>query len=48
MNMPEPIIRFMKRSAINMEIENVVAAAAKVDVIVACSGENSYCETPGN
>lgn len=30
------------------EIEKVVAAAAKVDVIVACIGENSYCETPGN
>lgn len=27
------------------EIEKVVAAAAKVDVIVACIGENSYCET---
>ena len=25
-----------------------VAAAAKADVIVACIGENSYCETPGN
>ncbi len=25
-----------------------VAAASKVDVIVACVGENSYCETPGN
>ena len=25
-----------------------MAAAAKVDVIVACIGENSYCETPGN
>jgi beta-glucosidase len=30
------------------EIEKAVAAAANVDVIVACIGENSYCETPGN
>lgn len=30
------------------EIEKAVAAAAGVDVIVACIGENSYCETPGN
>jgi beta-glucosidase len=25
-----------------------VAAAQKADVIIACIGENSYCETPGN
>ncbi len=30
------------------EIEKAVAAAADVDYIVACIGENSYCETPGN
>ena len=30
------------------EIEKAVAAAADVDVIIACIGENSYCETPGN
>lgn len=30
------------------DIESAVAAAADVDVIVACIGENSYCETPGN
>ena len=30
------------------EIEKAVAAAAYVDYIVACIGENSYCETPGN
>lgn len=30
------------------DIESAVAAAAGVDVIVACIGENSYCETPGN
>ncbi len=30
------------------EIGKAVAAAHDVDVIVACVGENSYCETPGN
>jgi len=30
------------------QIGKAVAAAAKADVIVACIGENSYCETPGN
>ena len=30
------------------EIDKAVAAAQGVDVIVACIGENSYCETPGN
>lgn len=30
------------------EIDKAVAAAADVDVIIACIGENSYCETPGN
>lgn len=30
------------------EIEKAVAAAANADCIVACIGENSYCETPGN
>ncbi|WP_300724569.1 glycoside hydrolase family 3 N-terminal domain-containing protein [uncultured Bacteroides sp.] len=30
------------------EIEKAVAAAKNVDIIVACIGENSYCETPGN
>jgi beta-glucosidase len=29
-------------------IDKAVAAAANVDIIVACIGENSYCETPGN
>jgi beta-glucosidase len=29
-------------------IAKAVAAARGVDVIVACVGENSYCETPGN
>ena len=30
------------------EIEKAVSAAAGCDVIIACIGENSYCETPGN
>ncbi len=29
-------------------IKPAVAAAKKSDVIIACIGENSYCETPGN
>ncbi len=29
-------------------IQAAVRAASNVDVIVACIGENSYCETPGN
>lgn len=32
----------------NVRIEKAVAAARSVDVIVACVGENSYTETPGN
>ena len=32
----------------NLRIDRAVAAARNVDVIVACVGENSYCETPGN
>ncbi len=30
------------------EIEKAVAAAAQADVIIACIGENTYTETPGN
>lgn len=30
------------------QIGKAVAAASRADVIVACIGENSYCETPGN
>ena len=30
------------------EIQKAVRAAASADVIIACIGENSYCETPGN
>lgn len=33
---------------VNLRISEAVAAARNVDVIVACVGENSYCETPGN
>ncbi len=30
------------------QIQKVVAASSKADVIIACIGENSYTETPGN
>lgn len=30
------------------DINGAVAAARNADIIVACIGENSYCETPGN
>jgi beta-glucosidase len=30
------------------QIDKAVSAAAQADVIIACIGENSYCETPGN
>jgi beta-glucosidase len=30
------------------QIEKAVSAAGDADVIIACVGENSYCETPGN
>ncbi len=30
------------------DLGKAVAAAQNVDVVVACIGENSYCETPGN
>ena len=32
----------------NINISAAAAAARQVDVVVACLGENSYCETPGN
>ncbi len=31
-----------------VDIDGAVAAAGDADVIIACLGENSYCETPGN
>ena len=30
------------------EIDKAIAAAAQADIIIACIGENSYTETPGN
>jgi beta-glucosidase len=30
------------------QIDKAVQAAAQADMIIACIGENSYCETPGN
>ena len=32
----------------NINIDAAVRAARAADVVVACVGENSYCETPGN
>lgn len=32
----------------NVRIEKAVNAARNADVVIACIGENSYCETPGN
>lgn len=32
----------------NVDIDAAVRAARSADVIIACVGENSYCETPGN
>ena len=32
----------------NLRIDKAVSAARNADIIVACIGENSYCETPGN
>ncbi len=32
----------------NINIDAAVRAARSADVVVACVGENSYCETPGN
>lgn len=31
-----------------VDLGAVKAAASKADVVIACVGENSYCETPGN
>ena len=43
----EPGVTYKKGGAWP-EIDKAVAAAANADYIVACIGENSYCETPGN
>lgn len=32
----------------DIDIDAAVRAARKADIIVACIGENTYCETPGN
>ena len=50
----EPGVRYAPRYLgdwqleLDPEIDKAVKAAAGVDVIVACVGENSYCESPGN
>ena len=45
-------VRYNERGSYYDEIvdgfSKAVAAASRADVIVACVGENSYCETPGN
>lgn len=47
-----PTVTFNQEGSYQDEIvagfSEAVKAAADVDVIVACVGENSYCETPGN
>ncbi len=35
-------------AVVDVDINAAVAAARSCDVIVACVGENTYCETPGN
>lgn len=40
--------RWDKEEFSEQSIARAVAAARNVDVIIACIGENSYCETPGN
>lgn len=40
--------RFAWQVEKNVNISAAAAAARSVDVVVACLGENSYCETPGN
>lgn len=48
----EPGVRYDEKGSyeaeLEPEIEKAVAAAENADVIIACVGENSYCETPGN
>ena len=39
---------FLWQADRDVNIQKAVAAARSVDVIIACVGENSYCETPGN
>ena len=40
--------RYKWQEELNVNIPAAVSAARNVDVVVACLGENSYCETPGN
>ncbi len=40
----EPAVSYDKE----LNIDNAVALAARSDVILACLGEEAYCETPGN
>lgn len=40
--------RYKWQEEINVNIPAAVSAARNVDAVVACLGENSYCETPGN
>ncbi|MDE6090871.1 MAG: glycoside hydrolase family 3 C-terminal domain-containing protein [Duncaniella sp.] len=47
-----PTVTFSEKGSYQDEIvedfDNAVKAAVDADVIVACIGENSYCESPGN
>ncbi len=40
--------RFAWQVEKNVNISAAAAAARSADIVVACLGENSYCETPGN
>lgn len=50
----QPTVTFNEKGAYGDEIfqphsiNSAVAAARDADIIIACIGENSYCETPGN
>ena len=43
----EPGVKYDKKVT-ESAIQKALAKAAEADVIVACIGENSYCESPGN
>ncbi len=40
--------KYFEENADFADIQKAVKAAKGVDVVIACIGENSYCETPGN
>ena len=42
------LTKYRKWKEERADIAPAVAAARKADVIIACVGENTYCETPGN